>query len=295
MIIIVLALIFSIGSFTLAKYVIEEFHSYYLNAKNFYFTSNRLKRNSPVYLINNWSGVGAFDISFDLTSVKNSYVYTDYDIPFTVTATCPNDVTCTLDKSSGTIYSNSQTHSDTITLHVSPTRSYAENEQLEVRIDAASTSPYVEQISARYRYVVGKQGVTYEIEDEANRPYLLLKITNAINYCTVIQAFGNYAVDDLIPNNVYRSLTATDKAKCVGEEVNLSFSPLVLLLDTTSTISDTATTTTTTINGISYISGMTFNIEPVSTMAVKFYKVDPTQNYTYPVQNGTSIITVTFT
>ena len=85
LIIAVLALVLSLGSFTLAKYVIEEFHSYYLNAKNFYFTSNRLKKSNPIYLINNWSGVGSFDISFDLTSVKNSYVHSNYDIPYTVT------------------------------------------------------------------------------------------------------------------------------------------------------------------------------------------------------------------
>ena len=292
-IVLILGLLFSLGSFTLAKYVIEEFHSYYLNAKHFYFTSNRLKRDNPIYLVNNWSGVGSFTISFDLLSLKNSYVYTDYDIPYTVTVSCPTGVTCSVDKPTGTIYSASQTHSDTITVSVNPSRSYGENEQLEVQLTAASTSPYVEEIKARYRYVVGKQGITYEIEDEANRPYLMFKITNAINYCTVVTAFGNYSVNDEIESSVYRSLSASDKANCECQQIALSFNPNVILLDTTSSIIDSSTYTNTTIGGTSYINSLTFFIDPVSTMAIKFYKVNVSQNYTYPVVNSTSIITVT--
>ena len=77
----VLITIVSVGVSTLAKFVIEEFHGYYLNAKDFYFTSNRLKKNQPTYLINNWSGVGSFSISFNILSEKNQYVYSPYDIP----------------------------------------------------------------------------------------------------------------------------------------------------------------------------------------------------------------------
>lgn len=284
----------SIGTFTLAKYVVQEFHSYYLSTKNFYFTSNRLKKNTATYMVNNWSGVGSFNISFNLLSEKNSYVYTDYDIPYTVRAVCPNDVTCELDKNSGTIFHESQNHSDTVTLSVHPTRSYAENERLEIYIEAASTSPYIETISANFVYVVGKQGITYEIEDEANRPYMLFKITSAINYCTVISAFGEYAVGDQIESSIYRTLTDADKAKCVGEEVTLSFNPHVVVLDTTDNISRTANITTSTINGTAYINSLNFNIVPSSTLAIKFYKATPANNYTYPLNNNTSIIGVTF-
>lgn len=283
-----------LGTYTLAKYVVEEFHSYYVQAKDFYFTSNRLKKNLATYLVNNWSGVGSFDISFDLSSQKNSYIYSDYDIPYTVRAVCPNDVTCTFDKNSGTVYSASQNHSDTVTLSVVPSRNYAENEHLVIYIEASSTSPYVETIKANFEYVVGKQGITYEIEDEANRPYLLLKITNAINYCTVTTAFGDYPVDYLLDVSIYRTLSAADKAKCQGEEIALSFSPSVIVLDTTSNIAHTATVGTTTLNGTAYISSMDFYIEPTSTMAIKFYKLNPANNYQYPYNNNSSIITVTF-
>ena len=286
--------IIALGTYTLAKYIVEEFHSYYLQAKNFYFTSNRLKKNTATYLVNNWSGVGSFNISFDLSSEKNSYVYSDYDIPYTVTFNCPSDVICSLDKSSGTVFEASNTHSDTVTLSVTPTRNYNENERLTIYLEASSTAPYVETISANFEYVVGKQGVTYEIEDVANRPYMLLKITSAINYCKVITAFGDYQVNDLIESNIYRTLDANDKAKCVGEEVTLDFDPNTIVLDTTSNIVNTSTIGTTLISGTAYINHMVFSIPPLSTMAVKFYKATPSNNYTYPIVNNTSIVTVTF-
>lgn len=292
-ILIIAIVLVSYAGFTLARYVIEELHGYYLNSKHFYFTSNRLKENNPLYQVNNWSGVGSFNISFDLLSEKNSLVYANYDIPYTVTYTCPNDVICSVDKPTGTIYRTSSTHSDTITLSVNPQRAYSENEHLTVHIVASSTSPYVKTITADFEYVVGKQGVTYEIEDVANRTYMILKITNAINFCTVTQAFGNYAVGDSISNDVYRRLAAIDKPKCVSKVIGLSFSPSNILLDTTSNIIDNSTYTNQTINGVDYINSLTFNIEPLSTVAIKFYKKNTALNYTYPFENATSIVTVT--
>lgn len=291
-VLVVLIILISYGGATLAKYVIEEFHGYYLNSKHFYFTSNRLKENNPLYQVNNWSGVGSFNISFDLLSEKNSLVYADYDIPYTVSFTCPNDVICSVDKPSGTIYRASSTHSDTVTLSVNPQRAYLENEHLIIHISASSTSPYEKTITADFEYVVGKQGVTYEIEDVANQAYMILKVTNAINFCTVVQAFGNYNVGASIPNSVYRRLNSADKPKCVSKEIALNFSPNNILLDTTSSIIDNSTYTNTTINGVTYINSLTFNIEPLSTVAIKFYKKNTSLNYTYPLGNNTSIVTV---
>lgn len=292
-IVIVVILILAIGGKTFAKYVTEEFHGYYLNAKRFYFTSNRLKKNNPTYLVNNWSGVGSFDISFDLLALKNSLVYTDYDIPYSVTTECPNDVNCVVNKPTGTIYKESLTHSDTVTVTVNPTHSYNEGQRLTIKIFAESTAPYVEKIKAEFTYVVGKKGITYEIEDEANRPYMIFKITNAINYCVVTEAFGNYQPGAEIESSVYRQLNETDKSKCVGKQVTLSFDPSVIILDTTSNIVNTATIGNTTIGGVDYVNMLNFYIEPLSTMAIKYYKINTANNYTYPGTNQNSIVTVT--
>ena len=281
------------GVFTFAKFVSLKFHNYFLDSKHFYFTSNRLTDNNALYRVNNWSGVGSFTISFDLLSEKNSYVYTDYDIPYTTSVSCPTGVICQTDKPTGIIYSSSSSHSDTVTVSVNPQRTYSENETLTVHLVATSASPYVKTITADFQYVVGKQGVTYVIEDVSNDPYMTLKVTNAISFCKVVTAFGNYSVNDTIDNNVYRTLSLTDRPKCVSQVIALSFSPSVLLLDTTSSIIDESTYTNTTINGVDYINSLTFNIAPVSTVAIKFYKVTPSANYTYPIVNNTSIVGVT--
>ena len=286
--------IISVGTTTLAKYVIEEYHSYYLNSKHFYFTSNRLKKNNPVYEVNNWSGVGSFDIPFDLSSMKNSLVYTDYDIPFTVSYDCPTGVSCNFDNSSRTIYKNSTNHSTRVILNVNPSRTYTEGQRLEIGITAKSTSPYEEEIYATFIYIVGKSGITYEIEDEANRPYLVLKITNAITYCTLIADYGNIRAGNPVDNSIYRQMTDAEKANCLGEQINLSFDPSVVVLDTTSDIVKTATMINTTLNGVSYVNALGFYIEPVSTMAIKFYKNTAANNYTYTGGVNTPVITVTY-
>ncbi len=288
----ILGLILSISVTTLAKYVIEEFHGYFLNAKYFSFTSNRLTKNEPVYLVNNWSGVGSFSISFDLLSEKNRYFYSEFDIPYTVNYTCPSDVICEIDKPTGTIYASSDNHSDTVTLNVTPTRAYNENDKLSIYIEASSVEPYKETLNARFEYVVGKQGVTYEIDDEANRVYLLLKITNAITYCSVKTPFSEYQVGDLIDIRTFRELSSDDQSKCVSQYVDLSFNPNELLLDTTDNILDISTYQNQTIDNTSYINQLSFSINPVSTTAIKFYKKDTTKDYSYPIVNDNSIIGV---
>lgn len=276
-----------------AKYVIQEFHGYYLNSKHFYFTSNRLKKNNATYLVNNWSGVGSFDISFDLLSLKNSLVYTNDDVAYTVRYSCPNDVGCAFDKTSGTILRTNTDHSDTVTLYVTPTRSYAEGETLSIQIFADSVSPYVEHLRATFSYVVGKKGITYEIEDETGRAYMVFKITNAINYCTVVTAFGDYTPNMEIDSSIYRQLSDTDKAKCVCKEIGISFNPNTIILDTTSNIVNSASIGNTTVGGVSYVSSLDFFMDPLSTMAIKFYKNNTSNNYTYTGgTNQSSVINV---
>ena len=294
LILVVMLGIVSVGTTTLAKYVIEEFHGYYLNSKHFYFTSNRLKKNNALYEVNNWSGVGSFEIPFILSSEKNSLVFSDYDIPYTATYDCPTGVACSFDKPTGTIYKNSETHSDKVILTVTPSRVYTEGQELEIGITAKSTAPYEEEIYATFKYIVGKTGITYQIEDEANRPYLLLKITNAITYCTLLVDYGEWRAGNPLDNSIYRQMDPADQANCVGEQINLSFSPNVVVLDTTSSIANTATTSSITLNGVSYINTMGFYIEPVSTMAIKFYKINAANNYSYNGGNETPVITVTY-
>ena len=42
-----------------------------------------------------------------------------------------------------------------------------------------------------------------------------------------------------------------------------------------------------------YINQISFKMEAISSTKVRFYKIDATKDYTYPIKNPTSIITVT--
>jgi len=291
-IILVLILVFIISIPTLSKFISKKFHEFYLNSKHFYFYSNRLKDDNPLYQLNNWSGVGNFDIEFDLTSEKNRYTYAEYDISYTVSANCPSTVTCSLSETGGTIYSTNTNHSNSIVLHVVPNRVFVEGETLSISVTASSTSPYNKTIQARYEYVVGKSGVTYEIEDETGREYIVLKMTNAVSYCTVISAFENHSIGDRIDDSEFITLSPENKNKCISQYINISFNPQLLLVDNTSSIFDYATYTTTSIGGVQYINNMTFKIDPLSTLALRFYKENVGSNYTYPFENNSSIVTV---
>ena len=279
-------------SYTFAKYITEKFYSYYTNSKHFYFTSNILKEDNPLYQINNWVGIGQFTINFDLLSSKNEYVYTDYDIAYEASVICPSDVICDLDKPTGTIYSS--THSDTLQVTVNPTRLYNEGEKLTIQLRAKSTAPYVKELTAKYEYIVGKTGVTYEIEDETNRTYLLLKITNAINYCKVQEAFGTYNVGDAIDVTNFMALSKDDQKKCVSQYASIYFDPNTIVLDTTSEILKNATSTTGYYNNVNYINHLDFTLNPLSSVAIKFYKNNYAANYTYPIVNSWSVISVNF-
>lgn len=284
--------VFIYGTFTFAKYVTERYFSYYSNSKDFYFSSNILTEDNPLYQVNNWLGIGQFSINFDLLSKKNEYVYSNYDIAYEASVTCPNDVICEIDKPNGVIYSSS--HSDTIQINVVPTRLYTEGERVNIQIVARTTSPYVKEISARFEYVVGKTGVTYEIDDKVNSPYLSLKITNAINYCVVIEAFDDYNLNDAIDVENYMKLSSDKKKKCVSKYANISFDPWNVYLDTTGEILKKTTYTTMNYNGKNYVNSMRFALEPQSSVEIKFYKVYSWNNYSYPNGNSTSIINTQF-
>ena len=296
-IIIILALLIGIlvafNYKTMAKFVTDRITSYYLRSKNFYFSSNLLDPTNPTYQIGTWSGTGNFSVSFDLFSKDNQYLFSESDITYEITYQCSSDVLCSATKSAGTLYANDSNHSETITINIAPQRVFLADERVTINVTARSTSPYVKILRAQFIYIVGREGVSYEIADEANRTYLFLKVINDINYCTVITDFGDYEVGDHISNAEYRNLSEANKSKCISQYINVSFSPQQLLIDNTIELLKSATTTTQTINGVNYINSIRFPMNPDSTEAIKFYKINTTLDNTYPHGNNASIVTVT--
>jgi len=286
-ILICLAIIIPVG-YTASRYIMNVINDHFLESKNFYFNSNRLKSDNPTYLINNWSGVGEFSIDISLNSNKNHILASDFDVEYGISYVCPNDVICTSNKSSGVIYK--ATHTDEVVISIMPTRAFDDGESITIQVEATSTSPYVETISAEFKIVVGKRGVSYAIDDQVNRPYMLVSITNALASYTIKQAFGLYSIGEQIDSRTYKSLSDIDKQKCVSIMIELAFNPNTIVMDTTSLISGLNILEEVVINGVSYVSRISFPMEALTSNEIRFYKLDYTSNYTYPYENATSIV-----
>ena len=297
-------LIFCIGiiiimpiSYTFARYAYIEIKNYFLKTKNFYFNCDKLSEHGSVIEMTNWSGVGSYTITFNMNSLSNSILKTEENITYDIEYSCSNNVVCNIEnnKTNGTISSSTNTDSFTIVITVPTTTTLHDNDRVQLNVKTTSTSPYTKELTGVFRLVVGYYGLTHEIDDTTNSPYLTTRITNTLDYYVVREAFSTYSVGNHIDESTYNSLSPENKQKCASSIVTLTFDPTKVLLDMTSEIYQNAvSTTTTTINNYNYISSISFKIDAMSSKLIKFYKTDATNDYTYPNNNNTSIITVSY-
>ena len=277
-----------------ARYVYNGIKNYYYESQRFYFNSNKLSEEGTTIQLDNWDGVNYFELDYVINSVKNNSVAADSDITYDIVehrCVTTANVTCTITKENGFISKN--THQDSFKIRVTPNEALAQGARVTVLVEVKSTDPYEKTLRGTAILNVGVPGISYAISDKANSPYLDFKITNTLNYYQVVTAFGDYNPGDPIAEDVYNGLSPADKAKCTSAKIRLSFDPTVILVDVTSDFYDNSySNTTQIINGKAYINSITFGMGPVSSMTIRFYKVNATNNYTYPTDNNTpSIIT----
>ncbi len=273
---------------TFSRYVYDFISYYILESNDFFFNSDKLGEHNIVYGVENWGGVGTFEIEFELNNHKNNLLTSVSDIDYELNVTHSEDVQTSINLVNGTILTNEKT--DSYTVVVTPSRVFNTGETVRINIVAKSTSPYVKTLSATFNITVGRKGISYEIIDKANQPYLELVITSARDNYKVNQAFGNYPVGHILSYNEYKALPAADKAKCTSAVITLTFNPSVIVLDTTSEIVHNMDYNETTVNSVDYVSTIEFPIEAMSSNKLRFYKANPASNYTYPYGTSTSII-----
>ena len=273
---------------TFGRYVAEKIKNFILSANNFFFNSDKLVENGTTYSINNWGGTSNIEIQFQLNNHQNNILTSDTDIEYSITYNCSQGVICSISSNGGVIQKEEMT--DNITLLITPTVAFEDGESVTASVVATSSSPYVKTLSANFVITVGTRGINYSIEDKVGNPYLLFKITNTLDTYKVNEAFGSYSVGDLIPTSDYLALSEENKNKCSSALITLSFNPNVVIIDNTSDILKESTTTVTSINGINYINSITFKVDVLSSKEVRFYKMDSSQNYTYPFGTNTPII-----
>lgn len=273
---------------TFSRYIYSKVIDYILETKKFYFNSDKLTKDGKLYEINNWSGTDPFSIEFDLNNRKNNLLYSDSDIEYELNVECDEEALCSITNKTGVIYK--EENSEVFNLTITPKRVFNVNEEVTVKVIGKSLSPYKKTLSATFKIKVGTQGLTYEIKDASLQPYLMFNITNTRQSYFARTAFGNYNVGDEIIADDYLALSDTDKQNFSSARITLSFDPNIIILDTTASITQNSNKLYTTIDGVSYISSITFDMDAVSSMAIRFYKKDTSKNYTYPITTSTPII-----
>lgn len=285
-----LALIFN--PVTIARYVYNVVRNYYLETQDFYFNCDKMSLNNSLYQIDNWDGVEDFSVTFNMNSIKNNLVVSKSDITYNINYTCSNNVLCTASKNSGII--DARNNRDYFIINIHPIVALQEGDSVWLNVTSSSLSPYVQTISGRIQLNVGIPGLTYEIMDEADRPYLNFSLTNTFDFYKVIRAYGNHQVGEEISSSAYRNLQDNEKENYASALITLSFDPNVVLLDLTSEFyQDAISHTEIQINGYQYVNSITFKVDPISSEMIRFYKKDASMNYTYPYGTNTPIISFT--
>lgn len=274
------------------RYVTNDIKDFFIRSKEFYFYSDKLSENMSVFQIDNWTGVDDYVITINMNSRKNNIKATTYAIEYDIKYACSNNAICQLSKTHGVI--SESTNTDSFNLTITPNTQLETGDRVVVEIEATSTTNYIKTIKGRFTLVVGKENLSYEITDKSQSPYMELSITNTLSYYIINEAFDEYTQGQKISSDVYLSLTEEQKKKCYSSIVTISFDPTEILLDITNENYQNATNiTTTTIDGKTYINGFSLAIDAISSVDLRFYKVDTSEDYTYPNSSNSSIVTVT--
>ena len=290
-------IIFFGSGITFGRYAYTEIKNFYYNTQKFYFNSDKLSDSGTIIEMTNWSGVGQYAITFNMNSYANNNLSSDVDIYYDISYNCSTNVNCNIvdDLESSMISKVTNVDSFTIIITVPTENILKDKDVVELNVEVTSTSPYKKTLKGTFRLIVGHYGLSYEIDDSKDSPYLEVRITNTLDYYTVNEAFGSYDIGTQLDINTYQLLTEEQKEKCSSAMIELTFDPKKVLLDMTSEeYRNASLVKTTDINNYEYINFITFSIDALSSKQVKFYKIDTSKDYSYPNISNNSVIDVKF-
>ena len=275
---------------TYGRYIYNGIRNYYLSTKSFYFNSDKLSENGAFYQLDNWSGVDPVEIKFNMDSKKNNSLASTLNIEYSITIECSTNVTCTSTKNSGLLMNSVNTDNFTVTM--TPNVTLNNNDQIWLRVKTKATTPYQKELTGYFVINVGEIGLSYEIVDSAHSPYLDFNITNTLDYYKVYEAFDGHPVNQKLEISEYLALTS-NKEKCAASRITLTFDPTVFRLDMTNEAYGrmVRSTTSTLSDGYAYLNIITFNMDALASASVRFFKLNTSQNYTYPFVTNSPAIT----
>ena len=270
--IVLLIVIILITMSVFGRYIYNSLRDMYLSSRNFYFTSNLLEVNEVTYNFNNWDGQDPYEIKFDLYSYIDELQKVDYDLSYNLTCVVSDETKenakCTINSSAGpttindAIYKANDNKAE-ITLYVTPLKTLAVGDKVQITITAKTENPYQKQISAKYNIEVSEELSNYKIIDQSGQNYLTLQLINKESTASTVTLTINPAQLRLDMNDAVYSIITSQDTSTIGEGED------------------------------EYINEITFSMEAESSRNIRFYKVNSLQDYTYPNAGNTSIIGVT--
>lgn len=274
------------------RFIYNTVLEFYYQTKNFYFESDKLTVSDAYYLLDHWNGVDPYNVTINVNSFKNSKLKSDSDIEYDIEYHCSSTVICSASKDDGVIYS--ETNSDSFSVSMTPTSTFTTGDEVIISITATSTEPYTKELKATFKLVVGYYGLSHEIVDDVGNIYLEVKVTNTLDYYKVKEAFLSYSVGDMLSVPEYLNLSEANQNKCTSAVVTMGFDPNLVKIDNNSTSFQEAYNVSTTLIGSNYfINGFSFDIAPLSSTVIKFYKNNTAVDYTSN-STATDIVDVSY-
>jgi hypothetical protein len=262
------------------RYIYRTAKDKYLSSKEFYFTSNLMQSVEKKYEYVNWGGDGIYSINVKLYSYKNELLKMKSDLGYNLKCEVidededdsVNKVDCGINSvsnigstksTSGTIYLANNNEED-VNVYIIPKENVEINKGdiINIRLTASTEYPYATTISAVVSLEIKDVQMEYNISDQANQLYATLEIKNT--------------------QTADRYVTLNFDASKIRIDMN---NQLVL---------DGEIKESQKIDGVEYADEVTIEMSGESTAKIKFYKVDKSENYTYPNGDKESVINVNF-
>lgn len=225
------------------RYVKDIIEVYYLRTQNFYFNSNKLTIHGKEYEIYPWSAVDPYSIDIQMTSFLNSLKGTSSDVLYEVTCEADERVDCIIDNINNTdrvISVDTKTDNFSVKIQKKNTLELKDGDRIPVTITAKSKKPYVETLSATFIFVIGDYGINNNIENVPGNIYFDSVITNTL---ADEKAIVTLKIRDITKASFDMSSSVFNivEAKDIKKDGD-------------------------------YINEITFEVEPKSSMMVRFYK-----------------------
>ena len=201
----------------------------------------------------------------------------------------------------GVIYASTQANNQDyfrIKFELAPNVSLNDNDYVYIQVKANSVSPYKVNLEGDFKVYIGNLGMSYKIEDSAYNPYLNVIVTNTLDYYTADSDFSYTSSDGQVVSceagktiisisDYINCLTEDQKKMCHSMNIQLDFNPENVVMDTTSNAYLISESQGNTIlqdkSGYQYVNSIKFALDAEESKVIKFYKIDSTKDYTYPL------------